>query len=140
MYLFIYFFLQYYCLLWRRFIVLFIYEYVHETPTRTLKEFGSFKDGIRFFSTIILDLDQFVKGMKMRARSSCSQIFFKIDALKNFEIFTGKHLCWSLFFNKVVGLRSENTFFYRTLPMAASGEQRTLVLCSLAVFLTFKPA
>ena len=30
-------------------------------------------------------------------RSSRSQMFFKIDVLKNFAIFIGKHLCWSLF-------------------------------------------
>ena len=30
-------------------------------------------------------------------RSSCSQIFIKISVLKNFAIFTGKHLCRSLF-------------------------------------------
>ena len=30
-------------------------------------------------------------------RSSRSQMFFKPDALKNFAIFKGKHLCWSLF-------------------------------------------
>ena len=30
-------------------------------------------------------------------RSSRSQIFFKIGALNSFTIFTGKHLCWSLF-------------------------------------------
>ena len=30
-------------------------------------------------------------------RRTRSQIFFKIDVLKNFEIFKGKHLCWSLF-------------------------------------------
>ena len=29
-------------------------------------------------------------------RSSRSQMFFKIDVLKHFTIFTGKHLCWSL--------------------------------------------
>ena len=27
------------------------------------------------------------------------------DAFRNFARFTGKHLCWSLFFNKVAGLR-----------------------------------
>ena len=41
-------------------------------------------------------------------RSSRSQMFFKIDALKNFANFTGKHLCWSLFFNKVSFERSAN--------------------------------
>ena len=30
-----------------------------------------------------------------------SQIFFEIGALKNFAIFTEKHLCWSLFFKKM---------------------------------------
>ena len=29
----------------------------------------------------------------------------KIGVLKNFVNFTGKHLCWSIFFNKVAGLR-----------------------------------
>ena len=36
-------------------------------------------------------------------RSSRSQIFFKIDVLKNFASFTGKYLCWSLFLNKAAG-------------------------------------
>ena len=31
-------------------------------------------------------------------RSSRWQMFFNIDVLKTFAIFTGKHLCWSLFF------------------------------------------
>ena len=31
-------------------------------------------------------------------RSSRSQMFeVDVDVLKNFEMFTGKHLCWSLF-------------------------------------------
>ena len=33
-------------------------------------------------------------------RSSRSQMFFKISVLKNFALFTGKHLCWSLFLIK----------------------------------------
>ena len=28
---------------------------------------------------------------------NCSQMFFKIGVLKSFASFTGKHLCWSLF-------------------------------------------
>ena len=31
-------------------------------------------------------------------------MFFKIGGFKNFAIFTGKRLYWSLFFNKVTGL------------------------------------
>ena len=63
-------------------------------------------------------------------------MFFKKGVLKNFSNFTGKHLCWSLLFNKVAFLRpgvfqqgrfpvkfvkfGKNTFFYRTLLVAAS--------------------
>ena len=56
-------------------------------------------------------------------RSSRSQILFKTGVLKNFTKLTGKHLCQSLSFNKVVGFRPEifrNTFFYRTPLVAAS--------------------
>ena len=40
-------------------------------------------------------------------RSSRSEMFFKVGILKNFAIFTGEHLCWSLF-NKVAGLNACN--------------------------------
>ena len=33
------------------------------------------------------------------------EVFNKKSVLKNFTKFTGKHLCQSLFFNKVAGLR-----------------------------------
>ena len=65
----------------------------------------------------------------------------KKGVLRNFTKFTGKHLCQSLFFNKVADLRpatllkkrlaqvffcgfceiSKNTFFYRTPPVATFG-------------------
>ena len=40
-------------------------------------------------------------------KSSLSQMFFKIGVLKNFAIFTGKHLCWTLFlvFNRLQAWR-----------------------------------
>ena len=65
----------------------------------------------------------------------------KKDVLENFAKFTGKHLCKSLLFNKVAGLRPatllkneiltqvfsceiceifKNTFLYRTPPVVAS--------------------
>ena len=37
-------------------------------------------------------------------RSSRQEVFCKKRALRNFERFTGKHLCQSLFFNKVAGI------------------------------------
>ena len=39
------------------------------------------------------------------ARSSRLEVFYKKGVLKNFSKFTGKHLCQSLFFDKVAGLR-----------------------------------
>ena len=47
-------------------------------------------DGISSFPT------QSTKNIKP-IRSSCSQVYFKKDVLKNFAIFTGKRLCWSVF-------------------------------------------
>ena len=35
-------------------------------------------------------------------------MYFRIGVLKNFAMFTGKHLCWSLFFNKYAGLKACN--------------------------------
>ena len=34
------------------------------------------------------------------------EVFCKKDVLRNFTKFTGKHLCQSLFFNKIVGLET----------------------------------
>ena len=39
-------------------------------------------------------------------RSSRSEVFWKNGVLKNFAKFTRKHLCQSLFFNKVAGLQA----------------------------------
>ena len=49
-------------------------------------------------------------------------MFFKIDVLKNFAIFTGKHLCWSLFKIKLQAWRQETAKkvfsceYYKSLP------------------------
>ena len=34
------------------------------------------------------------------------EVFFEKDVIKNFANFTRKHLCWSLFFNRVTGQRA----------------------------------
>ena len=78
-----------------------------------------------------------------RSRSSRSEVFCKKRVLRNFAKFTGKHLCQSLFFNKVAGLKpatdsglvfscefceiSKNTFSYRTPPVAASVDLNTQI-------------
>ena len=67
-------------------------------------------------------------------RSSRSQIFFKIVALK-------KHLCWSLFLIKLevfsceYGEMFKNSFFYRTPLVAASGHDQTIRIICLQFFL-----
>ena len=43
--------------------------------------------------------------MNLSYRSSHQRCSFKKVFLKNFTKFSGKHLCWSLFFNKVSGMR-----------------------------------
>ena len=58
-------------------------------------------------------------------------MFFKIGVLTNFAIFTGKHLCWSLFLIKLETFNCfpENkvkffvsSFFYETPPVATSAD------------------
>ena len=55
-------------------------------------------------------------------RSSHQRCFIKKGILKNFAKFIGKHLCQSLYFNKVIGLRPifKNTFFTKHLRPTAS--------------------
>ena len=76
-----------------------------------------------------------------KVRSSRPEVFCRKGVLRNFSKFTEKHLCQSLFLNKVLGLRpatllkrtlwrkcfpvkfceiSKSTIFYRTPTVAAS--------------------
>ena len=41
------------------------------------------------------------------SQKQSSEVLYKKSVLKNFAKFTGKHLCQSLFSNKVTGLRTE---------------------------------
>ena len=67
----------------------------------------------------ILELPPFGKFVTevLIFRSSRSQMFFKIDVLKNSVIFTGKHLHWPL-----------QAFFYKTPTDSASGFLRQQIL------------
>ena len=59
----------------------------------------------------------FVKQMTTHQRSSNQSCPVRIDVLRKFAKFTGKHLCQRMFLNKVADLRlSKNTLFYRTPP------------------------
>ena len=66
-----------------------------------------------------------IKNIKtITYRSRRPEAFCKKGILENLTKFTGKHLCQSLFFNKVAGLRIceifKNAFFYRTPLVAAT--------------------
>ena len=81
----------------------------------------------KIFKSLTSNVQWFVSLWIHQKRSSSSQMFFKIRVLKNFPIFTGKHLCWSpqketptqMFFC-VFSKISKNTLFYRTPSVAAS--------------------
>ena len=49
------------------------------------------------WSIVVANINKFLIQNTSRGRSSRLQMIFKIDVLKDFAIFTGKHLCWSLF-------------------------------------------
>ena len=56
-------------------------------------------------------LNQWIRVNKLQIITSLNQtqspeVFCKKGVLKNFAKFAGKHLCWSLFFKGVTGLRS----------------------------------
>ena len=75
---------------------------------------------------------------RSNVRSSRLQMFFRIRGLKNFAIFTGKHLCWSLFLITNLLKRDSNTveifkstLFYRTPLLAASVMHQQLNLQDL---------
>ena len=63
----------------------------------------------------------FIPHQTTNYRSSRPEVFCKKGILKNFTKFTGKHLCQSLFFNKVAGLRpatlSKTRLWHRCFPV-----------------------
>ena len=66
-------------------------------------------------------------------------MFFKIGAFKNFVIFTGKRLCWSLFLIKLQAFCEycevfNNSFFYRTSPVATSADVLFYIIFSKRFF------
>ena len=59
--------------------------------------------------------------LKTTFRISHSQMFFKIGVLKNFTIFTAKHMCWNNFETSTQIFSYECIFFYRTPAVPVSG-------------------
>ena len=63
----------------------------------------------KFFCTNISQVElEILRNSSTIFRSSHWRCSIKKAVLKHFVIFTGKHLCWGLFFNKVAGHQSCN--------------------------------
>ena len=58
-------------------------------------------------------------------RSSRPEVFCKKGVLRNFAKFTGKHLCQSLFFNKVAGFSAFLWILHRCFPVNFANFLRT---------------
>ena len=71
----------------------------------TFIEFDLFINFLGQFYEDFAATKAFLVLIKSRCRNSCSQMFFKIGVLKNFAIFTVKHLRKNTIFNKVAGLQ-----------------------------------
>ena len=63
-----------------------------------------------FWKIVSLKTSCSEKSVKYRSRRS--QMFFEITVLKKFAIFTGKHLCWSLFLIKQQSWRLKGVFLW----------------------------
>ena len=65
------------------------------------------------------------------------QVFYKKAALKNFAIFTGKNLCWSLFLNENAGRKSSNIIkerlHHRSFPIEIAKFLIAVVLTQLVI-------
>ena len=48
---------------------------------------------------------KFCQVLKFKLQKQSSSVFYKKGALRNFAKFTGKHLCWNIFLNKIPDLR-----------------------------------
>ena len=57
-------------------------------------------------------LSIFDKFLLSKHKSNRLQMYFKARSLKNFAIFTGKHLCWSLFLLTSIFIFIIIIFFY----------------------------
>ena len=64
------------------------------------------KKGQKFYGGGSPNISVFKPTMSL-VRSSHKRCYVKKGALTNFAKFTGKHLCQSLFLNKVAGLRQK---------------------------------
>ena len=72
----------------------------------------------------------FISYFCKASKSSHPEVFFKKGALRNLAKFKGKHLCQSLFFNKVADkAKFLRTTFLTEHPLVAASELPILDVC-----------
>ena len=100
-----------------------------------LEEFQNLRIASQFMPGAFEYFDDEFRLFQRIFRSCRPEVFCKKDFLRNFTKLTGKHLCQSLFFNKVAGLRpttllkrDSNTCFpvnfvkFLRIPLVAASE------------------
>ena len=55
---------------------------------------------------MLVDLKFKTANVHNEYKNQAPEVFYKKAVLKNFSVFTGKHLCWSLFLIKLQAFRS----------------------------------
>ena len=76
---------------------------------------------------------------RIKSRSSRLKMFFKIGVLKSFTIFTGKHLCWSLFLIKLQAfMLHKSRLHHRCFPVNIAKLLRTGFFLEYLLWLPLK--
>ena len=78
-------------------------------------------------NTVLRHLSMIILLVSSSCRNSRPEVFCKKDVPRNFAKFTGKHLCQSLFFNKVTDLLKKR-LWYRCFPVNFVKFLRTPIL------------
>ena len=52
------------------------------------------------------NVQRILSSHKVLEKYNAQKVFYKKAVLKSFATFTGKHLCWNLFFNKNAGFQT----------------------------------
>ena len=73
-----------------------------------------------------------LQGMRVKYKSSNRRYSIKKTVLKNFAIFTGRHLCWSLFLIKLMDFR------HRCFPVNIAKFLRTPILKNICEWLLLR--
>ena len=111
---------------WPKQVVVWIHFIINNVDSFWMCFFLNVKSWIKFFSQQLASICNL--GVKIfqtslpNTRSSRLEVFCQKGVLKNLAKFTGKHLCQSLYFNKVAGLKTstllKKRLWHRCFPVS----------------------